>query len=234
MPNLVDTKLMFPNQMQGPDNKIYLGNLEIGRAQAVSYTSQREVVTNFVLGRSTPISVAKGKVGFGGSMVLLEFHAERIRSVLAKGNGVYAWKDEAAIAKALEKYADKGPDATKTATSSDYNPDVQVTMVYDGMQVAENLKSFTTPWRMDMLPPLDMCIVNLSESGWGSRMYIIGITFVNEGGSMSIDDINMSTSYTYIATSIIDWRPIAAPNPAAIAGNTDPSPYLSWSEFSKQ
>lgn len=54
----------------------------------------------------------------------------------------------------------------------------------------------------DMLPPFDVVLSFASESGSFSKMKIYGITIVDEGGTMSIDDLITEQTYTYMARGI--------------------------------
>lgn len=54
----------------------------------------------------------------------------------------------------------------------------------------------------DMLPPIDMVITFANEFGTLSKMKLLGITFIDEGGTMSIDDLIQEQTYTYMARGI--------------------------------
>ena len=54
----------------------------------------------------------------------------------------------------------------------------------------------------DMLPPFDMVLTFANEYGVLSKMKIYGITFIDEGGTMSIDDLLTENTYTYMARGI--------------------------------
>lgn len=54
----------------------------------------------------------------------------------------------------------------------------------------------------DMLPPFDIVLTFSNEYGKFSRMRILGITIVDEGGTMSIDDLVTEQTYTYMARGI--------------------------------
>ncbi len=54
----------------------------------------------------------------------------------------------------------------------------------------------------DMLPPFDIVITAANEYGKFARMKILGVTIVDEGGAMSIDDLVTEQTYTYMARAI--------------------------------
>lgn len=54
----------------------------------------------------------------------------------------------------------------------------------------------------DMLPPFDVVISFFNEYGQSSKMKIFGITIVDEGQTVSIDDLLVEQTYTYMARGI--------------------------------
>lgn len=54
----------------------------------------------------------------------------------------------------------------------------------------------------DMLPPFDVVLTFANESGSFSRGRILGITIVDEGGTMSVDDLITEETFTYMARAI--------------------------------
>jgi len=54
----------------------------------------------------------------------------------------------------------------------------------------------------DMLPPFDLVITFANEFGVFSKMKILGLTVVDEGGTMSIDDLIQEQTFTYMARGI--------------------------------
>jgi len=54
----------------------------------------------------------------------------------------------------------------------------------------------------DMLPPFDMVITFANEYGSLAKMKLLGITIIDEGQTMSIDDLITEQTYTYMARGI--------------------------------
>lgn len=54
----------------------------------------------------------------------------------------------------------------------------------------------------DMLPPFDIIVTFFDEFGGGSKMKIFGVTIVDEGQTVSIDDLLTEQTYTYMARGI--------------------------------
>ena len=65
----------------------------------------------------------------------------------------------------------------------------------------------------DMLPSFDMLITFSNEYGKFARMRIFGLTIVDEGGTMSIEDLVTEQVYTYVARGI---QPITSYIPSDI------------------
>jgi|688.fasta_scaffold09194_5 hypothetical protein len=54
----------------------------------------------------------------------------------------------------------------------------------------------------DMLPPFDIILTFFNEYGQGSKMKIFGVTIVDEGQTISIDDLIVEQTYTFMARGI--------------------------------
>jgi hypothetical protein len=54
----------------------------------------------------------------------------------------------------------------------------------------------------DMLPPFDILITAQNEYGSFSRMRLLGVSIVDEGGTISIEDLVTESQYTFMARSI--------------------------------
>lgn len=65
----------------------------------------------------------------------------------------------------------------------------------------------------DMLPPFDIVLTFSNEYGKFSRMRILGVTIVDEGGTMSVDDLVTEQTYTYMARGI---QPLTSYTPAVL------------------
>ena len=54
----------------------------------------------------------------------------------------------------------------------------------------------------DMLPPFDVVLTFFNEYGLAAKMKIYGVTIVDEGQTMSVDDLITEQTYTYMARGI--------------------------------
>lgn len=73
----------------------------------------------------------------------------------------------------------------------------------------------------DMLPPFDVAISFANELGSFSQMRIYGITIIDEGQTMSIDDLITEQTYSYMARGIqpmVHYYPNSAGRAEALGG----------------
>ena len=64
------------------------------------------------------------------------------------------------------------------------------------------------PWFSDQIPPFDITLAAANEYGSASVMRIYGVEILNEGYGVSIDDIVSEQQETYVARSLVGWRPM--------------------------
>ena len=72
--------------------------------------------------------------------------------------------------------------------------------IYNQLHDTDGMKN----WHFiaDEIPPFDITISFANEYGYDSRMAIYGVRLVNEGQTMSINDIYIENTYEYVATDI--------------------------------
>lgn len=72
--------------------------------------------------------------------------------------------------------------------------------IYNTLHDTDGMKN----WHFiaDEIPPFDITISFANEYGYDSRMAIYGVRLVNEGQTMSINDIYIENTYEYVATDI--------------------------------
>lgn len=73
----------------------------------------------------------------------------------------------------------------------------------------------------DMLPPFDVALTFSSEMGHFGKMRIYGCTIVDEGGTMSIEDLVTEQTYTYVARG---YQPLTPYVPDGFVVETVPIP----------
>lgn len=63
----------------------------------------------------------------------------------------------------------------------------------------------------DMLPPIDIVLTFSNETGAFSKLKLYGVTFVDEGGTMSVDDLITEQTYSYMARGMQPMTGYAVP-----------------------
>lgn len=100
-------------------------------------------------------------------------------------------------------------DVTGFLTSS---PSVPYTLSEDASPSAENVWEIGTAESYcqypDQVMPFDVSIMGSNEYGQLSVGRIYGVELLNMGMSISTDDLDLAATYTYIATSFVDFHPI--------------------------
>jgi len=73
----------------------------------------------------------------------------------------------------------------------------------------------------DMLPPFDIVVSFFNEYGNMSKMKIFGVTIVDEGQTLSIDDLIIEQTYTYMARGIQPMVQMVSPHEKSDSDNPD-------------
>lgn len=162
------------------------GTFVIGELQTISYSVHREKAPVRTLGRINPKGFGYGNRTIAGSLIFTVFDKNivyRILSIIKQGSVL---KGDLAVA-----YSDRMKDFTDP-------------------------KDFTESYLLDEMPPFDITITFLNEygGGWagngslrrGSKLVIKGVTVVDEGQVMSIEDLITENTISYMATDIMTLR----------------------------
>ena len=191
----------------GADVVVIFGDEYIGECMSFSIGVNREAGPIYTMGRKSHIAVAKGKRGVGGSFILAQLGYDSllqwIDNVIKDKNyqSVFVRKDENVpqIAAGTRKFNDPTTqtgvqtlaDATAGAGTGAINPIPQT-----------NLWEQVAPFYVDQLPPINITVIGRNEQGdmMGFRVY--GMSILNEGLSLSIDELNMEKRYTFIAKDV--------------------------------
>lgn len=92
-------------------------------------------------------------------------------------------------------------------------------LVYGTASTVTNLATSPMFPLADMLPPFDIVITFSNEYGSFARMKILGVTIVDEGGTMSIEDLMTEATFTFMARGL---QPITAYVPENLTLPEDP------------
>jgi hypothetical protein len=185
------------NVFSGADVAVIFGDSYIGEAMSLTVGVNREAGPVHVMGRKEPIAIAKGKRGIGGSFILAQLGYDALMEyyteIMGKKVPIWVRQDE------------KSPTTPRETDITYYGAD-NVKINEDGTltEVAtfDLWETLYKPNYADQIPPFNMTIVGVNEQGEKMGFRIYGVTIINEGMAISIDELNMEKRYTFIAQSI--------------------------------
>lgn len=187
------------NSFSGVDMVATFGGKIIGELQGISYTVQREKAPIYTMGEADPRSYSRGKRGIAGSIVFQVFD----RNALLE-----AMRDRPYIA---NRYSI--PEGFEVADVNINTIEILPGIIGPAVGAAAPTvsrialdKVLATPQYLDQVLPFDIVITAGNEYGGVARMAIHGVEILNEGSSMSIDDISVENACTFIACSLTSWK----------------------------
>lgn len=204
MANLTNSeKTGLVSTFSGADVAIIFGDEYIGECMSFTIGINREAGPLYVMGRKAPIAVPKGKRGVGGSFILAQLGYDALLKYVAnvfkdeKYRKVWVRKDENVpqIAEGTESFKD----FTKEALTSQAG---NVSAVGASTTASNDLWIQTDPFYVDQLPPFNVTVVGVNEQGDKMGFRVYGMTILNEGLALSIDELNVEKRYTFIATAV--------------------------------
>jgi len=177
----------------GADITVSVGNLTVGELQGISYSITREKAPLYTLGSADPRAFSRGKRGISGSLIFLVFN----RSPLPSG---FPIDDKQFIARPGEVDAFKTGDEIARQNEEQKKPKKK-----DSEEIGLSFYKPQSAWYADQIPPFDALIKAVNEYGHSAQMEILGIEILNTGSGMSVDDITIDESHTYVARRIKKW-----------------------------
>lgn len=185
----------------GADVAVIFGDEYIGECMSFTLGINREAGPLHVLGRKSPIAIAKGKRGIGGSFVLAQLGydalLEYIDSIQKDQNrqSIYVRKDEVVL-----QMSGSTTDRSRTPEISSGG---QATTAAGAVNIAQSdLWQEAKPFYVDQIPPFNITVVGVNEQGEKMGMRVYGVTILNNGIGISIDELNMEQKYTFVATAV--------------------------------
>ena len=169
----------------GADIVATIGGVPVGSLSAITWSVTREKAPVFTLGSPNPRSFSRGKRGIAGSMMFTTFDRPALYSVIQNNvdkEGFRIW-------------------------TRDWN-----LLPNAGSNIATNIASIDTsagsgvssvlPYYADQIPPFDITITFANEYGQAAVRAIYGVELINEGSGVSMDDITIEESMTYVAREL--------------------------------
>lgn len=201
------------NSFSGVDIKAVFGNQVIAELQAISYSVTREKAPLYTMGSADPRSFSRGKRGIAGTLIFLVFD----RHALLGTFGVYQ-PNETQQLRFLSDKDDVRPEASPTdpfsagiTTASAVNVGDPAALQESNIDSVAGDQQVVAPWFADQIPPFDITLAAANEYGSLAVMRIYGVEILNEGYGVSIDDIVSEQQMTYVARTLVGWRPVSDP-----------------------
>lgn len=201
------------NSFSGIDIKGVFANQVIAELQAISYSITREKAPLYTMGSADPRAFSRGKRGIAGTLIFLVFD----RHALISTFGIDVESTSAAQQLLfLSDVDDVRPESIVDAPElGALGAQLQGAALGAGIQGAESPIStiggdqeVVAPWYSDQIPPFDITLAAANEYGSLAVMRIFGCEILNEGYGVSIDDIVSEQQMTYVARTLLGWRPV--------------------------
>jgi len=204
------------NSFSGVDIKGVFGNQVIAELQAISYSVSREKAPIYTMGSADPRAFSRGKRGIAGTLIFIMFDRHALLSTFGDQqpeanqrllflSDIDDVRPSADVTKDLSSVTLANPAA---AAASVQVAETNITAV-DSDQVP------AAPWFSDQIPPFDVTLAAANEYGSLAVMRIFGIELLNEGYGVSLDDIVSEMQNTYVARTLVPWRPVGKVNLSA-------------------
>ena len=202
------------NSFSGVDIKGVFADRVIAELQAISYSITREKAPLYTMGSADPRSFSRGKRGIAGTLIFIVFDRHALlgefgifQKVKDKQMQFQSDTDDVRPSDDVSASIPDGislanPAAAAARINSDVNPQESNISTVLGDQEA------FAPWFVDQMPPFDITLAAANEYGAAAVMRIFGVEILNEGYGVSIDDIVSEQQMTYVARSLVGWRPM--------------------------
>jgi hypothetical protein len=204
------------NSFSGVDMLVTFGGTLVGELQGISFTVTREKAPLYTMGSADPRSFSRGKRGIAGSLVFLVFDRSALLATLgqktkylANQYEIYKYqKNEGEVVSARGSGGRTQTEFTKDSVTGtvgakrvgNAGPNMQ------GGNAITSQKVLASPMYHDQIPPFDIVISAANEYGHSASMTIQNVEIMNSGSGLSIDDITIDESCTFIATAMTPWQ----------------------------
>lgn len=200
MSNLFNSSTGLSTVFSGADVAVIFGDEYIGECMSFTLGINREAGPLYVMGRKSPIAIPKGKRGIGGSFVLAQLGydalLEYIDSVQKDQSRQNVWvrKDEIVLQMS-------GSTADRSRTPEISSAGAATTSATAANIAQSDLWQAAKPFYVDQIPPFNITIVGVNEQGDKMGFRVYGVTILNNGVGISIDELNIEQKYTFVATA---------------------------------
>ncbi len=168
----------------GADIVATVAGTTVGTLSAITWSVTREKAPIFTLGSPNPRSFSRGKRGIAGSMMFTTFDRPALYSVIAKNVSNDNFRIWTRNWNLLPNMNSNIAANISEVTSTDFGV------------------SSALPYYADQILPMDITITFANEYGQAAVRAIYGVELINEGSGVSMDDITIEESMTYVAREL--------------------------------
>lgn len=201
------------NSFSGVDIKGVFANQVIAELQAISYSVTREKAPVYTMGSADPRAFSRGKRGIAGTLVFIMFDRHGLLGAMGQyadpGNQLFflSDKDDLRPEAGILDPGNLTGVGIQTVDASLNSPEAQIAFQESNISNVRDDQVAAAAWYVDQLPPFDITLAAANEYGSLAVMRIYGVELMNEGYGVSIDDIVSEIQNTYIARTMVPWRP---------------------------
>lgn len=191
------------NAFSGCDIKATFNGVLIGELQGISYTITREKAPIYTLGSKDPRGFSRCKRGIAGSLVFAIFDRESLLDALRKGgrSNVILPTDEIMY----QDFRTGSDNASGVAAGSTLSTAGAAGVLSDDPRDVsyEQIPAFY----VDQIPPFNIVLNAANEYGHAMVKTIHNVEILNSGTGISVDDVMLDESMTFVCTNVTPWRP---------------------------
>lgn len=179
------------------------------------------------MGSPDPRGFARGKRGIAGTLVFATFDREALMEEIKKSYvGTQKLNQYQTFISNIAKFRAEylrsdSPEYGGELTTAEISDMLSSNLNLNPYGVPENFDSILTwaePEYNDQLLPFHVSILFANEEGRQARMEIFGVEILNEGQTMTIDDVQLEKAMTFVARRIKYIRPMSLSGSRSRAG----------------
>ena len=185
----------------GADVVVIFGDQYIGECMSFTLGVNREAGPLYVMGRKEPIAIPKGKRGIGGSFILAQLGFDALLQYYSDVMGnrgdkdIWVRKDE--TVPIMQSRAAGSQKLAGSNLALDAN-----TGNITSLNTGDLWRNLDRPNYVDQMPPFNVTVIGMNEQGKKMGFRVYGLTIINDGMALSIDELNMEKKYTFIAQAV--------------------------------
>jgi hypothetical protein len=193
------------NSFCGFDMLVTFGNEIIGEIQGLSYTITREKAPLYTMGSANPRSFSRGKRGIAGSLIFLVFDRSAMLDVLGNQDRSRFVGNRYEVRPEQDPEDIAGVAGQPGSTLAPSTVGAPVGGGGIGLNSVGASKVLAKPQYSDQIMPFNITVTAANEYGHVTSMHILGVEIMNTGSGMSVDDITVDESCTFVCTDILPW-----------------------------